>query len=218
VTNVPAQQASGPRVSLPFCPPKTCLYYAGDFNSNDSNANGLYNANSTAFGEGEAWVGVKPSSNVTITGATFNECQPTSDRMGVNPTPFAVRVGIRPAQSGKLVCQTNGTATQKGYESSDACNQVSYTIKKLSKSCKLTKNRIYFINLLPTFDSTDFAYVTDVEDKPPQNHVGWKNLLDDTYFNSVTFGADYEPAWGSNGACGGIGCDAFSIALTGTRR
>ena len=31
----------------PFCPPKTCLYYAGDFDSNDSNANGLFNADDT---------------------------------------------------------------------------------------------------------------------------------------------------------------------------
>jgi hypothetical protein len=47
--------------SLPFCPPKTCLYYAGDFNSADSNANGLLNGfvpNSSVGGE--VWVGVKP--------------------------------------------------------------------------------------------------------------------------------------------------------------
>ncbi len=29
--------------NLPFCPPRTCLYYAGDFDSTDSNADGLFN-------------------------------------------------------------------------------------------------------------------------------------------------------------------------------
>jgi hypothetical protein len=43
---------------LPFCPPKTCLYYAGDWESSDSNANGLFNSNDTAAGlEGQVWVG-----------------------------------------------------------------------------------------------------------------------------------------------------------------
>ena len=51
-----------PSSDLPFCPPKTCLYYAGDFDSTDTNANGLFNSNDSNDGLiGWTWVGVKPN-------------------------------------------------------------------------------------------------------------------------------------------------------------
>jgi hypothetical protein len=203
---------------LPFCPPQTCLYYAGDFDSHSSNANGLFNANSSGIGEGQVWVGVKPTENVTVTGATFNECMAMGVETGVNPTPFEVQVGIKPGHAGKTVCRAHGTATAKSYQFDQICDQASFTIKKLSSSCKLSRNKTYFINLLPTYNDNNYGFLSDVEDKPAQNHVGWKNLWDESYFNSVSFGETYEPAWGSGGACSGLGCDAFSIALTGARR
>jgi hypothetical protein len=208
----------GPRSSPPFCPPQTCLYYAGDFDSHNSNANGLFNANSSGIGEGQVWVGVKPTADVTVTGATFNQCMAMGVETGVNPTPFEVRAGVKPGQAGKTVCRTHGTAIARSYQFSQICDQASFTIKKLSKSCKLSKNKTYFVNMLPTYNDHNYGFLSDVEDKPAQNHTGWKNLWDDSYFNSVSFGENYEPTWGSGGACNGIGCDAFSIALTGTRR
>lgn len=208
---------SSRNTSLPFCPPKTCLYYAGDFDSKNSNSNALYNSDSSGAGAGQVWVAVKPFRDVTVTGGTFNEC-PLSGKVGVNPTPFEVQIGISPGHAGKTVCRTSGQAVTRFYESSDVCNQVSYTIHKLSRSCRLKKNKVYFVNLLPTYNDNNHAFLADVEDKPASNHRGWKNLWDDSYFNSLTFGANYEPTWGSGGACGGIGCDAFSIALTGVQK
>jgi hypothetical protein len=217
VANLPAQRVSGPRGNLPFCPPQSCLYYAGDLDTRNPNTNALYNANSNSQGEGQVWVGVKPSADATVTGATFNECEVLNSGVGVNPTPFAVQAGIKPGHAGQTVCQTHGTATAKYYDTSDYCNQLSFTIAKLARSCHLKKNRIYFVNMLPTF-TEDAAYLTDVEDKPAPNHYGWKTVWDDSYFNSATFGETYQPTWGQGQGCGGIGCDAFSIALTGTRR
>jgi opacity protein-like surface antigen len=75
---------------LPFCPKKTCLYYAGDFDSTDSNANGLYNANDTGV-LGQVWVGVKPTKAAIVTGATFNQFF-TAGFVGTNPTPFQTRI------------------------------------------------------------------------------------------------------------------------------
>lgn len=199
----------------PFCPRQTCLYYAGDFDYTEGN--GLLNANSGTGTVGQVWVGVKPARDAVVTGATFNECM-TTGQVGTNPTPFEVRVGIRPGQAGKAVCTTSGTATIAVYEESQGCFQWSYTIKKLTKSCNLRKNAVYFVNLLPTYNDGSFGYVTDVEDKPAPNHHGWRNILDASYFNSADFGANYEPTWGSSGACDGYGCDLFSIALTGKEK
>jgi hypothetical protein len=214
-----AERASG---NLPFCPPKTCLYYAGDYDTNAPNDNGVFNTNDTSNGlKGQVWVGVRPDRDATVTGATFNECFAYYIGAGVNPTPFTVQVGIKPGQAGNTVCSTSGNATVAQYNYSDLCYQGSYTIKKLAKSCKLKKGKAYYVNLLPTYNSGDynFAVLPDVEPGPDaaSNHRGWKNDLDDSYFNGAAFGANYQPTWGSGGYCHGYGCDVFSIALTGKK-
>jgi hypothetical protein len=200
----------------PFCPPKTCLYYAGDFDSNDSNANALYNADDeSADLLGQVWVGVRPAHDAIVTGVTFNQIL-YGEGVGTNPTPFAIQVGIRPGQAGKTICSTSGNATASIYQYSETGSTWSYTIKKLSKPCKLKKGTVYYVNMLPTYGNGYYGYVVDVEDPKPANHRGWKNILDDSYFNSAAFGATYQPTWGPGGACHQTGCDAFSIALTGT--
>src|SRR5277367_5174189 len=124
-----------------FCPPKTCLYYAGDFNSTDSDANALFNADDTGAGlEGQVWVGVKPDRDVTVTGATFVEFL-VEFGVGTNPTPFAVQVGIKLGQAGRTVCSTSGNATAKLYQDYQDDMTWAYTIKKLSKPCKLKKGK-----------------------------------------------------------------------------
>jgi hypothetical protein len=208
-------------VKLPFCQPKDCLYYAGDFDAQNSSANAVYNADSAGTGKGQVWVGVRPAHDAVVTGGTFNECASTpTDGIGVNPTPFAVKVGIKPGHAGKTVCSTSGNATFHFYLENNICNQASYTIAKLSKACRLSRGKVYYVNLLPRYDGTDYyAFLADVEDKPAPNHYGWKNVIDNSYFNGdVGRKYVYVPTWGTGGGCGGIGCDAFSIALTGTQK
>ncbi len=199
--------------NLPFCPPKTCLYYAGDFDSTDFNANALFNANSVGTGV-EAWtfVGVKPPKAVTVTGVTFNQFF-TSPFTGTNPTPFQTQINIVPYSNngGTIVCNTSGNATMKQYGESDfGLVQYSYTVKKLAKPCRIqpgSKGATY-VNLLPT-SSSGYGYVVDVEDAKPKNHRGWNNDTDDCYFYA-TQGTGYDPC-----TTQGMGFDEFSIALTG---
>ncbi len=198
---------------VPFCHPKNCLYYAGDFNSDDSNANGLFNSNDhqgTGL-DGQVWVGVKPDRDVTVTGATFNEFFVVSG-VGTNPTPFVVQGGTKLGQAGKTVCETSGNATESLYGESQF-PIFSYTIKKLSKSCKLKKGRTYYVNLLPTFEDS-YGYAVNVEDAKPKNHYGWKNDLNHCFFNGAAFGADYVTC--NSQGIGEHGFSEFSIALTGT--
>ena len=204
-----AAQDSGvlpPSGKLPFCPPKTCLYYAGDFDSTAHNANGVFNANDTESGiEGQAWVGVKPPQEVTVTGSTFNQFL-TSGFIGTNPTPFQTQIGITSGNAGEIVCNTSGTATIKRYGESDyGLIQYSYTIKKLKQPCKVQPGSEggTYVNLLPT-SGNGYGSLASAGKK---NHRGWKNDYGDCYFNGSAFGDNYTPL--------GTGCE-FSIALTGT--
>ncbi len=191
----------------PFCPPTTCLYYAGDFESTYSQANGLYNANDGGIpAEAQVWVGVKPDRDATVTGVTFVQ-DFAEGGVGTNPTPFAVRVGIKPGQAGKTICSTSGTATVSVYGDFP---EESYTIKKLSKPCKLRKATVYYVNLLPTFKD-NYGYLMNVQPNSPPNHHGWKNELNHCYWNSPSFGVNYVACNGYDG----LTFNEFSIALTG---
>ncbi len=192
-----------------FCPPKTCLYYAGDWDSTWSGDSSLFNANyNSGQLEGQVWVGVKPDRNATVTGATFVQIL-TSGIRGVNPTPFAVQVGIKPGQAGKTICNTSGNATYKVLGYYDEIPLYGVIIKKLSESCKLKKGRVYYVNLLPT-SPNGFGGVVNLPSKP-LNHQGWKNDLDDCYFNGTGFQDNYNYV-----TCNSLGIfSEFSIALTG---
>jgi hypothetical protein len=213
VSNQPGTEPTMRKSSYqpPFCPPKTCLYYAGDFDSNDSNANGLFNADDIGSFEGQAWVGVKPDRDVTVTGATFVQTM-SSAGVGTNPTPFAVQVGITEGNAGKTICSTSGTATESVYGENEVIEMYAYTIKKLSKSCKLKKGKLYYVNLLPTF-SDGIGYVLNVEDAKPKNHHGWKNDLNHCYFNFPTYGYNYVTC--NSQGIGFYGFSELEVALTG---
>jgi hypothetical protein len=201
--------------SLPFCPPKTCLYYAGDFDSANSNANGLFNANNNNLGlEAWAWVGVKPPKAVTVTGVTFNQLF-TAGFVGTNPTPFQTVINVVQNVGGTVVCNTTGNATLKAYGESDSgFIQYSYTVKKLAQPCLIAKPSkkapSTYVNLLPT-SGNGYGYSVNVEDANPRNHRGWKNDLDDCYFDTEGFGVHWVP-------CTTQGTfDELSIALTGKK-
>jgi len=191
----------------PFCAAGSCLYYAGDFDSTNSYG-GLFNSDYDAGSkEGETWVGVKPDRNVTVTGATFVQLF-TGGFTGINPTSFEVQVGIKPGQAGTTVCNTSGNATLKLYMVYDEVPVYSYSIKKLSSPCVLKKGQVYYVNLLPA-SSNGYGYLGAVSSTNPPNHHGWKNDLNDCYFNSETFGMTYV-------TCNSQGYfPEFSIALTG---
>jgi hypothetical protein len=201
--------------NLPFCPPKTCLYYAGDFDSTNSAANGLLNYFYDGGDFGQVWVGVKPPKTATATGVTFNEFF-TFAFAGTNPTPFQTQFNIVEGSGGILICNTSGTATMKQYGESDfGYVQYSYTVKKLKGRCKVqpgSKGPTY-VSLLPTTSNdSDVAYLVNVEDARPKNHRGWKNDRNDCYLNG-----DGEYFWETcdSQGIGSTGFSELSIALTG---
>ena len=201
-----------------FCANKrTCLYYAGDFDSTASDANGLFNSNDTGGGlEGQTWVGVKPTKAATVTGVTFNEFFVEAG-VGTNPTPFQTQINITEGKAGKTVCNTGGTATEAVYGEGDfGLTQYSYTVRKLKKACKIpkaSKNATTYVNLVPTFDN-NYGYTVNVQDPKPKKHIGWKNDLNDCFFNGAAFGDTYVTC--NSQGIGSTGFTELSIALTGT--
>jgi hypothetical protein len=212
VTALSSHRAA-PATKLFFCPSKTCLYYAGDPDTASPNYNSLIDTDNPGIGisDAEVWVGVKPTSNATIIGTSGNFGGLTG--VGTNPTPFAVQKGIQPGHGGKMVCQTSGNAVFQGYESWG-----NIYIKKLSKPCHLQAKTIYYVHMTLQYnDGFTIGYLID-DDGKHANKRGWPEIKDKSYFNSTSFGIDYQPTWGSHGACGGIGCSGFSISLTGKQQ
>jgi hypothetical protein len=205
-----------PSTNLFFCPPKTCLYYSGDSDTSSPNYNGLFDIDNPGIGitDAEVWVGVKPRKNATVTGTSGNYIT-FATSIGINPTPFAVQTGITAGHAGKTVCKTSGNATLRAYGCEPIFNCGNYYISKLKKSRKLKKGKVYFVSMQPQYnDNSTVAYLSD-DDGAHANKQGWPEIKDHSYFNSSFFGADYQPTWGSSGACAGIGCSGFSISLTG---
>jgi hypothetical protein len=216
----PSGQPKTPPANLFFCPPGKCLYYAGDLDCNNPNMNALFDFDNPGIGisDAEVWVGVKPTKDAMITGASGNYFTNTTG-IGINPIPFAVRTGIAPGKGGKIVCSTHGNALFQFY--GDSCglaiNAVNYLVSRLAKACRVKAGKTYYIDLTPQYnDSSTVGYLQD-DDGRHLNRRGWPEMFDDSYFNSSSFGVEYEPTWGNSGACGGIGCDGFSISLTGTK-
>lgn len=202
---------------LPFCPPKTCLYYAGDFDSDASSANGLLNIRSTGGDvHAQAWVGVKPTKDAIVTGVTFNELI-ENPGVGTNPTPFQTRIGITEGNAGKIVCNTSGTATEGIYGESDfGLIEYNYTVKKLKRACKIPAPTQQvpstYVNLLPTF-SSNLGFLVNAEDANPRNHKGWANDQNDCY---LYIEREYNYVTCNSTGIGSNGFSVLSIALTGT--
>jgi hypothetical protein len=215
VTALSSHRAA-PATKLFFCPSKSCLYYAGDWDTTSSSANGLFDFDNPGIGisDAEVWVGVKPTKNATVTGTSGNYFTNTT-AFGINPTPFAVQTGITPGHGGKTVCKTRGNAVLRSYGCVGIGNCENYWIRKLKKSCPLKKGKVYFISMQPQYDDGfSGGYLMD-DDGQHANKQGWPEIKDKSYFNSTSFRVNYQPTWGSHGACGGIGCSGFSISLTG---
>jgi hypothetical protein len=195
-----------------YCKP--CLFYAGDFDSSNTGANGLWNGNSGGV-LGDVYAPFSVSKAAKASGLFINILTSGSGTIN-NPTPYSVNTGVKSGSGGKVVAHGTGTATtaptgRTGF----GLTEVTLQIKKLKKAVSLKAKTVYFMYIEPQDSTGQLWYESDVEDVPPANHVGAKNHNDDSFFNSSFFGFTYGPTWGSSGVCAGTGCDMFSVGVTG---
>jgi hypothetical protein len=213
------------------CIVNTCLFYAGDFDNNGPNPNGLWNGNNTTFGlTGTVYVpftipkdykGASGKTDWNVQGLFVNEQMYDLTGAGYSATSAdwsivqgVVANGIPTSSKVKTIC--SGTAVPTLIPTGRIAYGVypEYTILVTGIGCPILEAGTYWMTLVPTTE--DEAYLSDVEDDTPPNAEGpGTEPVDDSFFYAPQFGVySFEPA--APNACATDGCDRFSAGVIGT--
>ncbi|HEY7402220.1 MAG TPA: hypothetical protein VIB39_01760 [Candidatus Angelobacter sp.] len=207
-----------------------CLFYAGDFDINGQNPNGLWNGNNTFFNIlGTVYIpinvpkkfkGAKGKTDWQIGGLFVNELVEDvglgSDVPSVtwSIVQGSVAEGGNPGGNQvKTICSGTGvpTVTPTG-RSGFGLPEV--TIAITGVSCPVLENGSYWMTLVPT--SAAILFLSDVEDNSPANIQGpGTEPTDLSFFVSTAFGFPSFANTTDIAVCGNIGCDAFSAGVIG---
>ncbi len=212
-------KVSHPPVRPSYCNP--CLSYSGDFNPNNSNANGLSNENDLIIPDSHIYTPflVENKNGATVTGLFVNSL----DTVGVEDPaqdPWDIRQFITNGNGGKDIA----TGTAKSTDTPTGrtgFGLTEYTHLVTFQAVTLPKGK-YFLNVTPQCTNQNDGncdnaryYESDEEDNPPINHVGsCKNVDGDSFWNSTTYGETWAGPLNAN-YCG-AGCDNFSDGVIGT--
>jgi len=217
-------------------PVASCLFYGGDFVFNPLGpnlANGLSNESTTLivgtpYG-GATWVPFTVPANQTwsVTGL-FTNNQSTYgvlDQYPNTPTSaayWAINEGAGAGDPGTTVASGTAAATINPTGRS-AFGILEYTVQVTGLSFVLTGGEYWMIVVpLCTNPADPFCtgrfFLSDVEyvNKAPVNARGLAEPEDASFFDSPAFFLTFDPTNGLVGACGGLGCDAFSAGVQGT--
>jgi len=206
---IPARAAvlGNPRAEEPPAAPgycKPCLFYAGDFDSNASDANGLANELDTTISSGAATYApfkVPTGKTWTVTGLMTDDFL-SAQVLDPKTSPYEVRKGIPAAggTGGKLVCHgtKNAVAVATGL-SGFGFNVYAVRVRNV-KNCSLAAGK-YWETVIPECnnpnDSTCTAgyrgFVTN-DDGAMKHKFGGSEPANNSFFNSVFFGATWQPS------------------------
>lgn len=212
--------------SSPLAPPacSPCLWYSGDDDTSNLNWNGLVNGNAT-------WAGISAQTYVpfiaapdgnplhlhaALSSVTFNEILSTPDTNP--PADFA---GMTYEFRSKQVLSGNGgtlgkhggcytTSVVYTGRSPNGYNEYAFTCY-FKTPVKVPVGTIEWVNLLPKFTVSNYAYLVGATDVPGINQFGWSNDMYNSFFNSSYFGFSFAPTTGI-----GFGLEEFSVAIAGT--
>jgi hypothetical protein len=209
---LPAAAPKAPK----YCKP--CYFYAGDFDPNNANANGLANEEDQIVPDAHIYspFTVK-AAGVSVTGLFVNSLD-TEGSIDAK-APWSITKGFKANKEGKVVKKGTAKSTdtptgRSGFGLSEYTHLVKFAAVQLAAGT-------YWENVTPVCINGSNCgsaryFESDEEDDPkPLNHVGAKNKLDDSFWTSTSFGVTADPTWGSSGGCGGIGCDMFSAGVLG---
>lgn len=213
-----------------------CVWYSGDFDGSNPNADGLFNANASFYpAEGQIWVPMVVGSDgnplhghVRINSVTFNEQYNDSLACGFpcdyTGSTYDLRLKVGSGEAGTVkssgTCPQSPTPVATG-NSLDRRAEYSFTCLSSTKANSyfllVPVGSLFFINVTPTFDSGGYAYLSDVEDVPSPNQAGWSDDFYNSFFDGAFFGFSFSPTatTAPGSPCGGIGCDMFSVAVGG---
>jgi hypothetical protein len=216
-------------------PAGSCLFYGGDFLDNPlyppSLANGLANENTlivpgTPYGAA-TWVPftVPVGQTWDVTGLFTNNLASYGVLdQGTEPTAVAywsINEEVFSGSGGTVVDSGTSPATSTATGRA-AFGLNEYTVQVTGLSVTLTAGS-YWMAVVPICTNTANPYcngiffASDVEyiNTTPTNAFGPLEPVDASFFDSALFGLSFDPTYGSLGACGGFGCDAFSAGVLG---
>lgn len=212
----PSQRVPGPPK---YCKP--CLFYAGDFDSNASDANGLPNEVDIIVSTGAATYTpfiVPKGKTWTVTGLFTNNflIAPTLDPV---ISPYEIREGIPKGggNGGKLVCHGRKPVTLTNAGVCNGCAiQVYATKVEHIRSCRLQAGK-YWLSVIPYCTNPNDsactngyrAYLSN-DDGAMAHRFGPLEPANDSFFNSKFFGANWEPSSEQQSS------KRFSVGVEGT--
>jgi hypothetical protein len=203
-----------------FCKP--CLFYAGDYDTDASDANGLANEVDDIVSTGAATYTpfIVPKGKIwTVTGLfTINFMSEMI--LDPNTVPYEVRKDIPKSggNGGHLVCHGEKTAT---LIDTGICQGFGYqcyaVIANNIKGCRLPSGK-YWMSVVPYCTNSNScdgggwrAFITN-DDGAMNHRFGPLEPANDSFFNSVYFGAVWEPSSEQQTS------SRFSVGVEGTEK
>jgi hypothetical protein len=186
-----------------YCKP--CLFYAGDFDSNASDANGLANELDITISSGAAVYApfIVPNGEVwTVTGLFTNNMM----EVGVlDPVtiPYEIRKGIPKSggNGGTLVCHGTKPATLTNTGTNGGLPIIIWATKvEHIEGCRLHAGK-YWLSVIPYCTNPNDSKCTNTyrafeanDDGAMAHRFGPLEPANNSFFNSVFFGANWEPS------------------------
>lgn len=215
-----------------------CLFYAGDFDPNGPNPNGLWNGVDNFFGlniDGTVWVpfdipkkfkGAKGKTDWVVTGLFVNNqglpasiYGPPSAASATWSIVEGVAAGGSPGTVTTLCAGTSPvTETPTGRFAFGFYEEYTYVVT--ISGCPTLEAGIDWMTVVAQAPAPpagfEYNYLSDVEDSSPSNIMGpGTEPVDMSFFTSTFFGFPGFTAT-AGGVCGNIGCDKFSVGVIGT--
>jgi hypothetical protein len=200
-----------------YCKP--CLMYAGDFDSNASDANGLANEIDVVINTGAATYApfkVPSGKTWTVTGLLTDDFL-SADVLDPATSPYEVRKGIPAAggTGGHLVCHGTKPAKATATGLQDFGFFV-YAVSVKVAHCSLPAGK-YWETVIPQCSNPNDStcangyrgFVTN-DDGAMAHHFGPKEPANNSFFNSVFFGATWQPSTTQQSS------SRFTIGVAGT--
>jgi hypothetical protein len=217
-------------------PAGNCLFYGGDFLYDPlypSISNALANESTlevpgTPYGAA-TWVPftVPAGEMWAVTGLFTNNLASYGVLdQGAEPLSVAywsINEGMFPGNAGTVIDSGTAAATSTP-TGRGAFDDTEYTVQVTGLSVVLSPGS-YWMSVVPVCTNTadpfcdGIFFLSDVEyiNTLPKNAYGPAEPVDAAFFDSTYFGVSFEPTNGSVGACGGSGCDAFSVGVIGKK-
>jgi hypothetical protein len=183
-----SSRASSVRSYAPPAACSPCLYYSGDFNPGDPNANALANEEDAIVNNASIYTPVTPDQQWSVTGLfenTLSQLTPTS-------VSWEIRTGVSEGNGGTLYASGSGAPTQTATGRSGV-GYTEYTDSvAISPAVTLQAGVTYWINVTPVCTAcAGRAFESNVPAAGGANHVGPADVLNLSYFNSSFFGANF---------------------------